>query len=85
MGAANRDETVFDDPDELRLERKGRHLAFGNGIHFCLGAPLARLEAKIALLHILERLPNIEIRPDADLMPIPSHAFNGLVSLPVKY
>ena len=85
IGAANRDETVFDEPDQLRLERKGRHLAFGNGIHFCLGAPLARLETRIALMHALERLPNIEIQPDADLMPIPTHVFHGLVSLPVRY
>ena len=86
IGAANRDETVFDQPDQLRLDRtKGRHLAFGNGIHFCLGAPLARLETRIALMHALERLPNIEIQPDADLMPIPTHVFHGLVSLPVRY
>ncbi len=85
IGAANRDETVFDDPDQLRLGRKGRHLAFGNGIHFCLGAPLARLETRIALMHALQRLPNIEIRPDADLMPIPSHVFHGVVSMPVRY
>ena len=85
IGAANRDETVFDDPDQLRLGRKGRHLAFGNGIHFCLGAPLARLETRIALMHALQRLPNIEIMPDADLMPIPSHVFNGVVSMPVRY
>jgi cytochrome P450 len=85
IGAANRDETVFDDPDQLRLGRKGRHLAFGNGIHFCLGAPLARLEARIALTHVLQRLPNIEILPDADLMPVPSHVFHGLVSMPVRY
>jgi cytochrome P450 len=85
IGAANRDETVFDDPDRLRLGRKGRHLSFGNGIHFCLGAPLARLETRIALMHALQRLPDIEIQPDADLMPIPTHVFHGLVSLPVRY
>ena len=85
IGAANRDETVFDDPDQMRLGRKGRHLAFGNGIHFCLGAPLARLETRIALMHALQRLPNLEILSDADLMPIPSHVFHGVVSMPVRY
>jgi cytochrome P450 len=85
IGAANYDETVFDEPNQLRLERKGRHLAFGNGIHFCLGAPLARLETRIALMHALQRLPNLEIQADADLMPIPAYVFHGLVSLPVKY
>lgn len=85
IGAANRDETVFDDPDQLRLGRRGRHLAFGNGIHFCLGAPLARLETRIALMHALQRLPNLEILPDTDLMPVPSHVFHGLVSMPVRH
>ena len=85
IGAANRDETVFENPDQLRLGRKGRHLAFGNGIHFCLGAPLARLETRIALMHALQRLPNLEVLPEADLMPVPSHIFHGLVSMPVRY
>ena len=85
IGAANRDEAVFDDPGTLQLGRKGRHLSFGNGIHFCLGAPLARLETRIALMHALQRLPNIETLPGADLMPIPTHVFHGLVSLPVRY
>jgi cytochrome P450 len=84
IGAANRDPDVFEQPDTLQLERKGRHLSFGNGIHFCLGAPLARLEARIALEHVLERLPNIAIRDDADLMPVPAYGFHGLVSMPVR-
>ncbi len=63
VGAANRDPRIFDSPDELRLARTGgregeRHLSFGLGPHFCLGAPLARLEAEIALGGLLEALPN---------------------------
>ena len=85
MGAANLDATQFENPLQLQLGRKGRHLAFGNGIHFCLGAPLARLEAVIAIRHMLERVPNLRIQADADLMPVPSYAFHGLVSLPVTY
>ena len=85
MGSANLDEAQFEDPLQLKFGRKGRHLAFGNGIHFCLGAPLARLEAVIAIRHMLERVPNLRIQDDADLMPVPSYNFHGLVSLPVTY
>lgn len=85
IGAANTDESQFEEPLQLQLERQGRHLSFGNGIHFCLGAPLARLEAKIALMHALERLPQLRVDPNADLMPIPAFGFHGLVSLPVLY
>jgi cytochrome P450 len=85
MGSANLDEAQFEDPLQFKFGRKSRHLAFGNGIHFCLGAPLARLEATIAIGHMLERVPNLRIRDDADLMPVPSYNFHGLVSLPVTH
>jgi cytochrome P450 len=85
MGSANLDEAQFENPSQLEFGRKGRHLAFGNGIHFCLGAPLARLEAVIAIRHMLERVPTLRIEDNADLMPVPSYNFHGLVSLPVTY
>jgi cytochrome P450 len=55
--SANRDEAVFDSPDELHLDRPNAHLhfGFGRGIHHCVGAPLARLEARVALTRLLER------------------------------
>ncbi len=57
-GAANRDDRVFRDPDTIDVERKiARHVAFGYGVHFCLGAALARLEGKIALEETLRRFP----------------------------
>jgi cytochrome P450 len=66
-GAANRDPDEFDRPDEIRLERpaRRRHLAFGRGIHFCVGAPLARLEAQILLTMLLERTSHIVLAPEA--------------------
>src|SRR4051812_19140239 len=57
-GAANRDDRAFDDPDRIDVRRKvSRHVAFGYGIHFCLGAALARLEGRIALEETLRRFP----------------------------
>jgi cytochrome P450 len=61
-GAANRDPRVFDDPDVFRLDRPvDRHLGFGLGVHFCLGASLARLETRIALREFVARFPDYEI------------------------
>lgn len=62
LGSANRDETVFNNPDELDLDRGNRkHVAFGHGIHFCLGAGLARLEVPILLECLLKRFPNFTL------------------------
>ena len=61
FGSANRDPEQFPDPDELILDRTPNiHLAFGRGPHFCLGAPLARLEAQITLTTILKNMPTIQ-------------------------
>ncbi len=62
LGAANRDADVFDSADTLNLERESNpHIAFGAGIHFCIGAPLARLEMAVSLPALIERFPRLEL------------------------
>jgi len=62
FGAANRDATQFSEPDRLDIGRAaGRHMAFGYGIHFCLGAPLARVEGQIAIAALLRRMPDVRL------------------------
>jgi cytochrome P450 len=86
MGSANRDAAQFDRAEEFVVDRDPNpHVAFGNGIHFCLGAPLARLEAAILLRAVLERLPNLRIDPAATLEFIPTTTVHGLTSLPVLF
>ncbi|PFE93312.1 cytochrome P450 [Bacillus thuringiensis] len=63
LASANRDETVFENPEVFDITRENnRHLAFGHGSHFCLGAPLARLEAKIAITNLFNRMPELKIK-----------------------
>jgi cytochrome P450 len=62
IGAANRDDSVFKDPDIFDVGRApNQHLTFGGGLHFCLGAPLARLEIKLALAEMIRRYPNMTL------------------------
>jgi len=85
LGSANRDPTAFDDPDVLDVARTpNRHLTFGGGMHFCLGAPLARLEARIAFEALLRRFPRMELATD-DPSWRPTLALRGLDSLPVTF
>jgi cytochrome P450 len=59
--SANRDESHFSDPDRYDIHRKGSHLSFGQGLHFCLGSALARLEARVAFEEVLKRWPDWEV------------------------
>jgi cytochrome P450 len=88
LGAADHDPERFEDPETLDLaaRRNSRHLAFGRGRHFCLGAPLARLEAEIALGTLLRRLPGLRLAVAEDELrwrPVP--LFRSLVALPVAW
>ena len=86
IGSANRDERQFQRPAEFDIDRgQNRHLAFGHGIHFCLGAPLARLEARIALEAILSRLPGLALVEGARLERMESTIIYGLKALPVRW
>jgi cytochrome P450 len=88
LGAADRDSERFAAPDALDLtaEREARHLGFGRGSHFCLGAPLARLEAEIALETLFRRLPGLRLAaPREDLRWRPVPLFRSLVALPVAW
>ncbi len=84
--SANRDETQFEHADHFDPARSpNRHLAFGHGVHFCLGAPLARLEASVALNAVLDRLPDLQVQPEVQLDPIPSQIVSGVRALPVQF
>jgi cytochrome P450 len=86
IGSANRDEVQFPAADTFDITRTpNRHLAFGHGIHFCLGAPLARLEASIALPAIVERLPNLKRRHEVPLRPMGGTIVFGTRNLPVTF
>jgi cytochrome P450 len=84
IGSANHDDAQFLDADAYQIDRKNnKHLAFGQGIHYCLGAPLARLESKIALGEMLKRFSQISLKPDAPIERMPSTLIYGLHSLPL--
>jgi cytochrome P450 len=87
VGSANRDEAQFPGANELDVRRDaGRHVGFGRGPHYCLGAPLARLETEIALATLLRRLPNLRLDiAEDDLYWRPIPIFRSLASLPVAW
>jgi cytochrome P450 len=85
FAAANRDEAYWDEPDEIRFDRPtGRpHLAFGWGVHHCIGAPLARREGQMTLRWILDRFQSVEL-----IGPVATNEtfiLRGLTSLPIRW
>ena len=87
LNSADRDPARFEEPDRLDVARKDtRHLAFGRGSHYCLGAPLARLEAEIALETLFRRLPGLRLATTADELEWrPTPGFRRVVTLPVAW
>ena len=85
IGSANRDEQVFESPDVFDVHRDtSQHLSFGRGTHFCLGAALARLEAKVSLEEVLRRIPDYEI-DEARLVRVHSTNVRGFASVPMSF
>jgi pimeloyl-[acyl-carrier protein] synthase len=85
IGAADRDPVQFPEPDRLDIGRAdNRHIAFGWGIHFCLGAPLARVEGQIAINTLVQRLPKLALATDTPQFR-ESLTLRGLASLPVQF
>ncbi len=87
FGAANRDEAVFERPDDFDIDRDrralSRHVAFGWGVHLCIGAPLARLETRIALERLLARFPGLAL--DGEPVRNDSFVLHGLTRLPIRW
>lgn len=86
IASANRDETQFPNAGTFDIRRSpNRHIAFGHGIHFCLGAPLARLEAKIALTALFERFAHMQRVQDVPLEAISSVVLHGVQNFPITF
>lgn len=86
--AANRDPAQFDAPNQFDITREpNRHIAFGNGIHYCVGAPLARLEGAIAINALLRRLPRLELKAPVESLEWTSGLLiiHGMNAMPVRY
>ncbi len=85
-GSGNRDEAVFAQSDDFQLQRSpNHHLAFGHGVHFCVGASLARLEGKVAFEVLCQRLPHLRLVPGQKLTHIPTLLFRGYERLEVTW
>lgn len=87
MGSANRDASVFENPDVFDIGRENarNHMSFGYGIHFCLGNLLAKLQGKVALEEITKKIPTLRLMPGADINFIENLSFRVPTSVPVEW
>ncbi|MBD0261551.1 MAG: cytochrome P450, partial [Tolypothrix sp. Co-bin9] len=87
LGSANYDESKFENPETLMLDRQNnKHVGFGSGMHYCLGAPLARLESSIAFQVLFERLPNIRLAVNPENLRWHSSLITrGVKAIPAKF
>jgi cytochrome P450 len=87
MGSANRDENVFDQPDAFDIGRENArsHLAFGYGIHFCLGNMLAKLQARVALEEITKNVPTLRLKPETEISFGENLSFRVPTAVPVEW
>lgn len=86
VGSANHDPQYFSDPERFDITRDPNpHIAFGHGIHFCLGAPLSRLEARIALTDLIKRLREFEYAGDRPWEPRQALHVLGPARLPIRF
>jgi hypothetical protein len=82
--SANRDPEEFEDPDTFHIDRNPAHLAFGIGSHFCLGANLTRMEMRVALEHVLRRMPDMEYAAGG-AVPVPSRLVRTCAEMKVRF
>jgi cytochrome P450 len=86
LHAANRDPEAFENPDRFDITRNpNKHLGFGSGVHYCLGAPLARMEGAVAIPTLLRRLPDLELAVEPDELVWNTTGLYGLSALPVRF
>jgi len=86
LGAANRDERKYENPDDFDITRDVKqHVGFGFGVHVCLGMHLARMETRVAMNTLFDRLPDLRLDPEAEPPQICGMAFRSPLSLPVVF